>query len=156
MRRTLTSLPQGGLCIVVDDKTLKKLTAGGNKRICCSINGAAEFHAAIIKSQELGFYIYVGAKHIKTLRLKAGMQAEVKMRIDDSEFQFAMPEELKEVLDTDPPAQKIFQSLTAGNQRSLIQLVLMMKSSDKRIERSLLIARKIKAGITAARLIMQK
>ena len=41
------------------------------------------------------------------------------------------PEELKEVLDTDPEADSIFNGLTEGNHRSLIYLVTQVKSSDK-------------------------
>jgi uncharacterized protein YdeI (YjbR/CyaY-like superfamily) len=66
-----------------------------------------------------------------------------------------MPEELKEVLDTDDEANKIFHTLTAGNQRGLIYLLSLVKSSDKKIERALKIAERIKLGITSPRLILK-
>jgi uncharacterized protein YdeI (YjbR/CyaY-like superfamily) len=67
-----------------------------------------------------------------------------------------MPEELKVVLEMDVEADKLFHKLTEGNQRGLMYLVTLVKSSDKRIERALLIAEKIKVGITAPRLILKK
>jgi hypothetical protein len=66
-----------------------------------------------------------------------------------------MPKELKEVLNTDMEADKVFHSLTAGNQRSLIYLISQVKSSDKRIERALKMAEQIKNGITSARAILK-
>jgi uncharacterized protein YdeI (YjbR/CyaY-like superfamily) len=75
---------------------------------------------------------------------------------DDTEYQFPVPEELAEVLATDPDADKIFQHLTPGNQRGLMHLVNMVKSPDKRVERALLIAKRIKEGITAPARVMKK
>jgi len=67
-----------------------------------------------------------------------------------------MPEELKEILETDPEASEIFHSLTSGNQRGLLYLVAQVKTSDKKIERALKIADRIKIGITSPRLVMGK
>jgi uncharacterized protein YdeI (YjbR/CyaY-like superfamily) len=58
-------------------------------------------------------------------------------------------------LDTDDEANKIFHALTAGNQRGLIYLLSLVKSSDKKIERALKIAERIKQGITSPRLILK-
>jgi uncharacterized protein YdeI (YjbR/CyaY-like superfamily) len=66
-----------------------------------------------------------------------------------------MPEELREVLDTDPEAGRVFDSLTEGNKRGLMYLVSQVKSSDKRIERSFIIAAKLKRGITSPREILK-
>ena len=83
---------------------------------------------------------------------------EVQAQIlpDESPFQFDMPEEFQAVLDTDPAASAVFERLTPGNQRSLIYLVQALKSVDKRIERSLLVASKLRAGIHSAREILRK
>lgn len=66
-----------------------------------------------------------------------------------------MPEEFTEVFATDAAAEKIFKNLTPGNKRGLIALVNMVKSSDKKIERALKIADKLKMGITAPAQIMK-
>ena len=76
--------------------------------------------------------------------------------MDDTELQFSVPEEFAEVLATDPAAEKIFNTLTPGNKRGLIALVNMVKSSDKKIERSLLIAEKLKKGVSSPAKVMQK
>ena len=60
------------------------------------------------------------------------------------------------MLDTDEAANKIFESLTDGNKRGLIHLITIPKSSDKKIERALLIAEKLKIGISSPRLVLKK
>jgi uncharacterized protein YdeI (YjbR/CyaY-like superfamily) len=67
-----------------------------------------------------------------------------------------MPEELSEVLCQDPDADAVFQNLTDGNKRGIIYLVTLLKTSDKRIERALIIAEKLKLGVTSPRLILKK
>ena len=57
---------------------------------------------------------------------------------------------------TDPAAEKIFNTLAPGHKRGLIALVNTVKSSDKKIERSLLIAEKLKKGVISPAKVMQK
>jgi uncharacterized protein YdeI (YjbR/CyaY-like superfamily) len=60
-----------------------------------------------------------------------------------------------EVLKTDTEAESIFKGLTDGNKRGLIYLVTQVKSIDKRIERSLKIAERLKLGIKSPREILK-
>ncbi len=106
--------------------------------------------------KEGGHFIVVGAAICKKLKIKAGATVSAHFKIDITQYQFEMPEELQEVLGTDPKAQKIFSGLTAGNQRGLIYLFTLVKSVDKKIERTLSIAEKIKAGVISPRLILKK
>lgn len=142
--------------IRLDTATLKKLTKGGNKRVLCMLNDTVTLHAAIQKTKEGVYYIMVAAKYLKQLQLKAGSPVKAIFKIDTSELQFHIPEEFAEVINTDPLAQKIFNSLTAGNKRGLIALVNMVKSTDKKIERALLIAQKLKAGIHSPAAMLKK
>jgi len=127
-----------------------------DKRVLCKVNSKLTFHCALMHKKEGGYYINIGSKILKTLKLKLGDSIEFELMKDDSEFQFEYPEELREVLETDIDAKKIFDQLTAGNKRGLIYLVTQVKSIDKKIERSLTIAEKLKMGITSPRLVMKK
>ncbi|MCU0382340.1 MAG: YdeI/OmpD-associated family protein, partial [Chitinophagaceae bacterium] len=89
------------------------------------------------------------------LKLKAGMQVSVDLKEDDTALQFDIPEEFSAVMETDPVAREVFDGLTDGRKRGLIQLVHMVKSPDKKIERALKIAEKIKYGITSPQQIMK-
>jgi hypothetical protein len=141
--------------IELTGKTAQQLTTGGNKRVVCTINKTTTLHAAIMRSREGMHYIMVSSRYLKQLKIKAGCTIDAVIKKDDSELQFHVPEEFTEVFATDPEAEKIFALLTDGNKRGLIALVNMVKSSDKKIERALRIAEKLKIGIKSPQLIMK-
>ncbi len=148
---------EGGMhYIMIDSKTVTSLTQNGNKRIICRLNDQIEFHCAILSRKGLGHFVYVGSSICRKLKLKPGLKITATFSVDDSPYQFHLPEELEEVLNTDPEAYTIFQSLTPGNQRGLMYLVEQVKSSDKKIERALKIASQLKKGITSPKLVLKK
>jgi uncharacterized protein YdeI (YjbR/CyaY-like superfamily) len=142
--------------IELDAKTVKRVTAGGNKRVVCKLNNTISLHAAVMKTKEGMYYLMISAANLKKLNAKVGSTVKAEIEIDKSELQFHIPEEFAEVIATDPVAKKIFDSLTDGNKRGLIALVNMLKSSDKKIERALLIAAKLKTGVTSPAKILKK
>lgn len=141
--------------IALADKTVKQLSTGGNKRVICSINKTVTLHAAIMRTKEGMHYIMVASKYVQQLKIKPGSTVDAVIKKDNSKLQFHVPEEFTEVFATDPAAEKIFASLTDGNKRGLIALVNMVKSSDKKIERALRIAEKLKIGIKSPPLMMK-
>lgn len=148
---------QGGSMhfIVLDVATVTKLTRNGNKRAICTLNGTERFHCAIMPGKQGSHYVNVGQRICRKLGVKEGDVVTATFEVDTSEHQFEMPEELAEVLDSDPEAKSIFDGLTPGNRRSLIYLVGLVKSADKKIERALKIATQIKSGITSPRTILK-
>lgn len=142
--------------IILTEEIVKPLTKGNNKRVICRLNNEIDIHCAIMSSKEVGHYINIGKAVCKKLRIQQGSKLKAQFSVDTTAYQFEMPEELKEVLDTDEQANNVFHSLTKGNQRGLIYLVLQVKSSDKRIERALKIAEKIKMGLTSPSEILKK
>lgn len=148
---------EGGMhYIMIDPKSVTSLTKNDNKRVICRLNDQIEFHCAILSRKGLGHFVFVGSSIIKKLKLKPGLKIIATFSVDDSPYQFHLPEELEEVLNTDPEAYTTFQSLTPGNQRSLMYLVKQVKSSDKKIERALKIASQLKNGITSPKLVLKK
>jgi hypothetical protein len=155
MEYILQKLSNGMYGILLDKAVALKGMDENTKRVLCSINGHPPFHCAIMPQKEGGHFIVVGLRVCKQLQLKVGSKIDVVFSEDKTEYQFEMPEELAEVLRTDPEADKLFHSLTKGNQRGLIYLVMQVKSSQKRIERALKITDKLKAGITSPRLMLK-
>ncbi len=155
MTYTLQKLPNSMHYILLDAKTVAKFTKDGNKRVIATVNKTEKIHAAILPQKVGGHFIIISTAACKKLHIKVGEEIGVSFVIDKTEYQFHMPEELQEVLDTDEEANKIFHALTAGNQRGLIYLLSMVKSSDKKIERALKIAESIKLGITSQRLVLK-
>lgn len=142
--------------ILLDPATVAALTKNGNKRAICRLNDQVDFHCAIMPKKEGGHFINISSAVCRQLKIKEGSKVSAAFSVDDTEYQFKMPEELQEVLRTDEAANEIFHGLTPGNQRGIMYLVAQVKSSDKKIERALKIAERLKNGITSARLILQK
>lgn len=141
--------------IMLHKSTVRSLTKNGNKRAICTLNETESFHCAIMSKKEGGHFINIGLTICKKLKLKKGATVTASFQINTSPYQFEMPEELAEVLDTDSKANEIFHGLTEGNQRGLIYLVGQVKSSDKKIERALKIAKQLKNGIVSPRVILK-
>ena len=156
MQYTVCKFASGMHYFMLDNKTVARVTKGGNKRAICKLNNQVEFHCAIMPKKEGGHFVNVGLAICKKLGLKEGSTVSATFSIDQTDYQFAMPDELKEVLDTDGKAKKLFHSLTEGNQRGLIYLVTQVKSVDKRIERALKISEQLKNSVTSPRLILKK
>jgi hypothetical protein len=156
MQYTVCKFASGMHYFMLDNKTVARVTKGGNKRAICKLNNKVEFHCAIMPKKEGRHFVNVGLAICKKLGLKEGSTVSATFSIDQTDYQFAMPDELKEVLDTDGKAKKLFHSLTEGNQRGLIYLVTQVKSVDKRIERALKIAERLKNGVTSPRSMLKK
>ncbi len=140
--------------IMLEENTVAKLTKNKNKRIICKINNDLEFHCAIIPKKEGGHFINIGLKICKKLKIQEGSMISAEFSVDKTKYQFDMPNELKQVLKDDQKSKKIFEALSAGNQRGLIYLVSQVKSSSKKTERALKIAEKIKEGIISPKIIL--
>lgn len=141
--------------LMPDAKIVDSFIQAGNKRAICILNNEVEFHCGFMPKKDDGYFISINKAICKKLNLKEGAQVTATFYPDNSVYQFKMPEELNEVLNLDADANQIFQTLTKGNQRGLIYLVAQVKSIDKRIERALKIAERLKAGITSPRIILK-
>jgi uncharacterized protein YdeI (YjbR/CyaY-like superfamily) len=149
MEYKIQKLSNGMQGIALEPSLVKKLMTNDNKRVICKLNDTVLLHAAITYFKDHGHVVYIANKYLKQLNIKIGNTVKAVIKKDTSPLQFNIPEEFAEVINTDPDAKAVFDKLTDGNKRGLIALVNMVKSSDKKIERSLLIAKKIKAGITS-------
>jgi Bacteriocin-protection, YdeI or OmpD-Associated/Domain of unknown function (DUF1905) len=145
----------GMFCIVLPNTIGSQLVAQFGKRLLFTFNGQITTHSALMPIKGGGYYITVGKSNLKTLGLDLGSTVTVEFKADNSELQFILAEELDAVLQTDEEALQVFNSLTDGNKRSLSFLVTAVKNTDKRIERALLIAEKLKQGITSARFMLK-
>lgn len=121
------------------------------KRCCYQLDGGQLYHAALLPRAVGGYYIILNKQARAIAGITTGSSVTVTLTPDTSDFQCEMPDELAEVLATDPEAYEVFQSLTPGRQRSLIYLVTAVKSTDKRIERALRVARALQIGQTDPR-----
>lgn len=109
----------------------------GSRRVVCTINDAETFQCALLPSDG-DFVIVVNKTKRDKLKIVAGDKITVDLKSDESQYGLPMPAELREVLNQDPDADKLFHSLTAGKQRSLLYLIGKVKDIDRRIHTALI------------------
>ena len=124
----------------VGEKFEKRETS---RRVVCTINGTESFQCALLPFDG-DFVIIVNKAKRNKLKIGAGDKITVELKADDSKYGLPMPPELKEVLKQDREGSKLFHSLTAGRQRSLLYLVGKVKNIDRRIHTALLVIEHLK------------
>jgi len=130
--------------LVVEPKIVAKFGfEGSSRRVLCSIKGAEPFPCALMPWGDI-FYIMVNKLRRVELGLNVGDTVDVVLEKDDSKYGMPMCEELAEVLKQDPEGSKLFHSLTAGKQRSMIYYIGKVKDIDKRIHTALVFLEHLK------------
>lgn len=117
----------------------------GTTRVVCTLNGALTFQCALMPKGEGFWFININKKIRDTLKLEPGMEVQVSLVKDESTYGLPMPEELQELLAIDEEGDRLFHALTPGKQRNLLYIVGQPKTSDKRIERALVVVDHLKA-----------
>lgn len=123
---------------------VEKLAFDGNsRRVMCSINDGEAFPAALMPWGKI-FYLMVNKERRTELGIRAGDMTNVVLEKDESKYGMPMSEEFEEVLRQDPDGSKLFHSLTAGKQRSMIYYIGKVKDIDKRIHTALVFLEHLK------------
>lgn len=104
------------------------------------------FHGAIQKRNGK-HYMMFGKRYQKALGIFPNDYFQLQFFEDDSKYGVDMPEEFDAVLVSDYDAYQIFEGLTPGKQRNLIYAITRYKSSQTRIDKSILICENLKRGI---------
>ena len=121
----------------VSKEIAEQFIDGTDRRVVCTVNSTVKYHCAIHSFGEKGYRIMLNRERCKKLGLVRGEEIEVELEKDRSEYGVPIGEDLREVLDQNPEADKIFHSFTKGMQRTLIYWVNNVKSSDIKIRRAL-------------------
>ncbi|QTE23824.1 YdeI/OmpD-associated family protein [Polaribacter cellanae] len=106
-----------------------------------------DFYAAVKKDKISGDYkMMISKQKQKELGLSLGDKFQMQLFEDTSKYGVEMPEELEAVLLSDYDAYQIFESLTAGKKRSIIYGVIRYKTSQQKIDKSLIMCENLKRG----------
>lgn len=115
-----------------------------DRRVICTLNGKKEFQCALLPRGDGTFVITVNKKLQTALAAKPGMQVDVTLRKDESEYGLPMPEELEEVLRQDEEGNRLFHALPPGKLRTLLYIAGNVKNPDARLTRALVIVEHLK------------
>lgn len=132
--------------IMVPNDIYQQFAEAGINRIIATFNGSKPVHNAFLSDKERGRYIKMSNDIMKEKSLAIGQEIEVNIEEDTSRYGMPIPEEMEELLTLDPDGEKLFHSLSPGKIRSLLFKVNGYKSSDKRIEKSVIILEHLKAN----------
>jgi hypothetical protein len=124
-----------------------KLVDGGSRRVFCSINGLAEHQCALLPHGNGSYVVTVNKKLLAALGLSFGARVHVSLRSDESKYGLPMAEELEELLRQDKEGSRLFHSLTAGRQRTLLYIINSAKNTGVKIRRAVIIVRHLKANV---------
>lgn len=132
--------------VKVPDEIYAEFTDKKIKRIIVTFNGSSPVHNAFLPEGEGKYYIKLNKKTMKENNLAVGDTLTVTLVEDTSKYGVPIAEEMKELLALDPDGEVMFHKLTPGKIRSLLFKINGFKSSDKRIEKSVIILEHLKAN----------
>ncbi len=125
-------------------KHILEKAGGVGSRHLCSLNSSEKFHCGLVALGEGRGYIIVNKKRLKSLHLKQGDEVQVYIEPDPSKYGMEMPEELEALLEQDEEGSAVFETLTDGQKRYIIYYVSQVKSSQKKIDRAILLIKNLK------------
>jgi len=119
-------------------------------KVRATFNGnSIEFYAAIKNDKNTDDYRMMFGKRLqKELGVYQNDYFEMQLFEDISKYGVDMPEELEAVFKSDHQAFQIFESFTAGKQRSIIYTVIRIKTIQTRIDKALILCDNLKRGET--------
>lgn len=126
------------------DITTTLLASSGKRRVVCALDGQDPHQCALTPIGQGLYVIKVNAKRKKQLGLTPGDKIQVDLYPDDSEYGLPMPEELAAVMQEDPEGHTAMHSLTMGKLRTLLYIVSQGITSDRRLQRAVLIVEHVK------------
>jgi hypothetical protein len=122
--------PLWNLHIPVPDKIYQEFKKAGIKRVMVRYKEMVERPAASMGKGDGSFYLMINKAETKKLKLEIGESVEVSIEKDESTCGMLMPEEIQELMDQYPEANKHFHDLKPRVQRSLLYM-LGKKSQSK-------------------------
>lgn len=130
--------------LVPAEVSMALLDGSKDRRVICTVNNEHSFHCALMPKGDGSYFIMLNKSIREKLNLDTGSKVHISLEKDNSEFGMEIPEEMSVSLESDPEANDIFQTLTPGKQRTLIYMVNGVKSSQKKINKSLVILEHLK------------
>lgn len=110
-----------------------------DKRVICTFNGSTPLHCALHSNGDGKYYLMTNQQYRKKHDLKSGDKVKVELWKDESKYGMAVPDFFEEFCYQDPEGSRYFHELTPGKQRSLLHVILKVKSEQKQLEKAFVI-----------------
>ena len=115
-----------------------------NQRFQITINDSVSWKAGSVALGDRVAYISISKARMKQLEVHLGDSVKVLLQKDTSLYGMDVPEEFTELLNQDEHAKERFELLSLGLRRAVIYVVAQLKSSQKRIDKSVFLMENLK------------
>lgn len=115
-----------------------------NQRFHITINDSVTWQGGSVSLGNNTAYIAFSKARMKQLNVDLNDEVNVQLVRDFSKYGFDVPEEFTEVLNQDNEGRERFGSLTMGTQRAVIYLIIQLKSSQKKIDKTIFFLENLK------------
>ncbi len=130
--------------VMVPKDIAHQLMSTSGKRVVCKINQTLTHQCALFSNGDGSYFINFNKDMRKTLQLNLGDDVHLSIEADTSKYGMPVPEEFKVLLEQDYEGDKLFHALTMGKQRSLLHIVGKFKTSEVRLNKSIIIINYLK------------
>lgn len=117
---------------------------GFNTRLLCSLNGNKKMHSGLMGKGDGRGMIIVNKARQKAWDLNFKDKITAEIELDNSKYGMEVPEELEALLEQDREGLKLFEEITPGQQRYIINYVDGVKSVQKRVDRAIMMIENLK------------
>ncbi len=117
---------------------------GIGTRLLCSINDSPPFHCGMVAKGEGTAYITVSKARQREFGISFDEELHISLTLDHSKYGASISEELEALLEQDRAGALLFEKLNPSQQRYIIHYVGGVKSSQKKIERAILLINNLK------------
>lgn len=129
---------KGGYCYLrLTAKQVKGFPEGKKTRLLCTLNGQLTFQCGLNHLGDGDFFIIIGSRYMKSLKLKAGDKVDYLLQPDPDPLGVPMPEVLEALLEQDAELKERFDGLTMGKKRFVIHSIARIKNIDLQVQRAI-------------------
>ncbi len=135
-----------GFHVKVPDDVYQSFADQKIKRVLMQFDNSKQLHAGFMPEGNGKYFLMLSKEVMKKFQLAHDQSVEVTIVEDTTKYGMPISDEMKELLELDLDGEALFHRLTPGKIRSLLHFINKFKSSDKRIEKSIIILEHLKAN----------
>lgn len=140
----MESSPKLGYTFIVVPPKVVNQIGGYGTRLLCSVNGNEKIHSGLMSRGDGYGYIIINGARQKKWGISQNDELRASIEPDTSKYGMHMAEELEALLEQDIEGCNLFEALKPGQQRYIIHYVGGVKSSQKKIDRAIMLINNLK------------
>jgi|GEM_PF-241399 len=132
------------MCLEVPKVIVDKLGGFTKERFLCTVNKSVTWQCGFVALKNGSAYISLNKKILNEMNATEGQKVNISLKKDKSKYGMEMSQELKTLLKQDKEGNRRFHLLPLGKQRYIIYYVLLVKGSQRKIDRAIRLIENLK------------